>query len=77
MTEIKMKSVAIVRKKDGRPKDGRGFSMEELQKAELTLKRALKLKIPVDLRRRSLHEENVEALKARLKEAAKPKKNRT
>jgi large subunit ribosomal protein L13e len=77
MTEIKMKSVAIVRKKDGKPKDGRGFSMEELQKAELTLKRALKLKIPVDLRRRSLHEENVEALKARLKEAAKPKKNRT
>jgi len=76
MTEIKMKSVVTVRKKDGKPKDGRGFSMEELQKAELNLKRALKLKIPVDLRRRSLHEENVEALKARLKEVAKLKKSR-
>ena len=76
MTEIKMKNIATVRKKDGKPKDGRGFSMEELRKAELDLKRALKLKIPVDLRRRSLHEENVEALKARLKEATKPKKSR-
>jgi large subunit ribosomal protein L13e len=76
MTEIKMKSVATVRKKDGKPKDGRGFSREELRKAELDLKRALKLKIPVDLRRRSVHEENVEVLKARLKEVAKSKKSR-
>jgi large subunit ribosomal protein L13e len=72
-----MKSIATVYKKDGKPKDGRGFSKDELRKAELDLKKAVKLKIPVDLRRRTSHEENVEALKARLKEVDKPKKSRS
>ena len=67
-----MKSIAIVRKKDGRPKEGRGFSLEELRKAELHFKKALKLKIPVDTRRRSLHEENIEVLKEHLKGIVKP-----
>lgn len=71
-----MKSIATVRKKDGKPKEGRGFSLEELRKAELNLKKALKLKIPVDLRRRSSHEENVEALKVYSKDVEKPKKHR-
>jgi large subunit ribosomal protein L13e len=75
MEEKRMKNIATVRKKDGKPKEGRGFSLEELRKAELNLKKALKLKIPVDLRRRSSHEENVEALKAHLK-VDKPKKSR-
>jgi len=70
-----MKGIVTVYKKDSKPKEGRGFSKEELRKAELDLKKALKLKIPVDLRRRSSHEENVEALKARLKEINKPKKS--
>ncbi len=74
LTETKMKATAIVRKKDGRPREGHGFSLEELRKAELDVKKALKLGIPVDRRRRSLHEENVEALKRHLKEATnKPK----
>lgn len=72
-----MKSIATVYKKDGKPKEGRGFSKEELRKAELDLRKALKLKILVDLRRRSSHEENVEALKACLKEVDKPKKSRS
>ena len=71
-----MRNVATVHKKDGKPKHGRGFSLEELRKVNLNRKNALKLKIPVDLRRRSSHEENVEALKAHLKEIAKPKRNR-
>jgi len=75
MTETKMKITATVRKKDGRPKEGHGFSLEELRKAELDVKKALKLKIPVDMRRRSSHEENVEVLKARLKDVAKPRKS--
>lgn len=75
MTETKMKIIATVRKKDGRPKEGHGFSLEELRKAELDMKKALKLKIPVDVRRRSSHDENVEALKAHLKEVAKPKES--
>ena len=70
-----MKSIVTVRKKDGKQREGHGFSREELRKAELDLRKALKLKIPVDLRRRSSHEENVEALKARLKEIDKPKKS--
>jgi ribosomal protein L13E len=72
-----MKSIATVYKKDGKPKDGRGFSKDELRKAELDLKKALKLKIPVDSRRRTSHEENVKALKTRLKEIDKPKKSRS
>jgi len=42
---------------------GRGFSLRELALAGLTVKKALKMGIPVDKRRRSLHEENVEKLK--------------
>jgi large subunit ribosomal protein L13e len=76
MGEKRMKSIATVRKKDGKPKEGRGFSLEELRKAKLNLKKALKLKIPVDLRRRSSHEENVEALKSHLKKVDKPQKSR-
>jgi large subunit ribosomal protein L13e len=75
MRETKMKSIAFVRKKDGKPKEGRGFSVKELQEAELDLKKTLKLEIPVDLRRRSLHKENVEVLKAYSKDIEKPKKN--
>ena len=41
---------------------GRGFSLCELSKAGLTISEARKLKIPVDLRRRSCHEWNVKLL---------------
>ena len=58
-----MKITAIVFKKDGKPKEGRGFSKEELRKSALGFKKALKLGIPVDSKRRTLHEENVKALK--------------
>ena len=50
-------------KKDGKSKEGRGFSKEELRKVALDFKKALKLGIPVDSKRRTVHEENVEALK--------------
>ncbi len=42
---------------------GRGFSVGELREAGLTVKKALKMGIPVDLRRRSVHKWNVDALK--------------
>jgi len=70
-----VKSNPTVRKKDGKPKEGHGFSREELRKVELDRGKALKLRIPVDLRRRSSHEENVEILKARLKEVDTPRKS--
>jgi len=58
-----MKITAVVFKKDGKPKDGRGFSKDELREAAFGFKRALRLGIPVDSKRRTMHEENVKALK--------------
>ena len=58
---------------------GRGFSSEELKKAESNLTEALKLHIAIDTKRKTAHDENVEALKALLKEkkvATEPKKEK-
>jgi ribosomal protein L13E len=45
---------------------GRGFSREEIRKAGLTPQQALKHGIIVDYKRKTGHDENVEALKALL-----------
>lgn len=50
-------------KKSGKQRHGKGFSREELKRAGLSLKEALKFGIPVDSRRRTTHEENVEVVK--------------
>ncbi|MCE4617581.1 MAG: 50S ribosomal protein L13e [Desulfurococcales archaeon] len=42
---------------------GKGFSKGELEAVGLTIKKALTLGIPVDKRRRSKHEENIETLR--------------
>ena len=42
---------------------GRGFSRGELKAVGLDIKTALKLGIPVDKRRRSIHQWNIDALK--------------
>ncbi|MBS7624865.1 MAG: ribosomal protein L13e [Candidatus Bathyarchaeia archaeon] len=47
----------------GRRRAGKGFSKEELRAIGLSLREALRLKVPVDLRRRTKHEENVKTLK--------------
>jgi hypothetical protein len=44
-------------------REGRGFSLAEVQAAGLNAGEAEVLGIPVDLRRKSMHEENVEILK--------------
>lgn len=67
----------MVFKKSGKQRNGRGFSREELKKAGLNLNEALKLRIPVDSRRKTLHEENVDIVKAFLKsEKSTPKRKR-
>ncbi len=50
-------------------REGRGFSVGELKEAGLSVAKARKLGLYVDLRRRSVHPENVEALKNFIKES--------
>lgn len=51
-------------KPNGKQRSGRGFSREELKKAGLNPTEAARLGIPADLRRKTAHDENVEAVKA-------------
>jgi len=53
---------------------GRGFSREELRKVNLSVKEALNLGIPVDIRRSTRHNENVEILRSFLKKAMQNEK---
>jgi len=55
-------------KNDGKQRAGRGFSREELKKAGSSLNEALRLGLSVDIRRKTAHEENIEAVKAFLQE---------
>ena len=64
---------------DGKQRFGRGFSREELKGAGSNLNEALRFGISIDDKRKTVHEENIEAVKALLQEkklASKPKKPR-
>jgi ribosomal protein L13E len=66
----------VILNSGGKQRNGRGFSKAELQKASLNLAEAKRLEIPVDRRRKTVYDQNVEALKvyAETKKAeAKPK----
>ena len=63
---------ATVTKRKGRKSASRGFSLTELKKAGLTRQDAKKMGVPLDIKRKSTHNENVETLKAHA-EKAKPK----
>ena len=52
----------VVFKKGGKQRIGKGFSLGELKEAKLSIKRALKLGVPVDPRRKTVHEGNIKAL---------------
>jgi large subunit ribosomal protein L13e len=54
--------------KKSRPRRGRGFSREETFQAGLTIEDARKMGLLVDLRRKSVYPENVEALKQYMKD---------
>ncbi len=61
-------------KPDERKRVGRGFSREELKKAGVNLQEARRIQLPIDFRRRTAHDENVEAVKTyAAQEKAKPK----
>ncbi|MBT0158805.1 hypothetical protein G4O51_02340 [Candidatus Bathyarchaeota archaeon A05DMB-2] len=55
-----------IQKTDGKQRDGKGFSLNELKEAGLNKADAKRLKIPVDPRRKTAHAENIETLKAHL-----------
>jgi large subunit ribosomal protein L13e len=68
-----------VLKKGGKERLGRGFSSGELERAELSPKDALRFGIPIDSRRKTAHDENIEAVKTYLqkrKSALKPGKSK-
>ena len=58
----------IVYRKRRRVRLGRGFSRDELREVGLSLKEARRYGIPIDPRRRTKHEENIEMLRQHLKE---------
>ena len=71
-----MKIQAIVKRKR-RIRAGRGFSRGELREVNLSVKEALKLGIPVDIRRSTVHDENIDVLKSFLAETLQAKKSLT
>ena len=62
-----MKIRSMVQKKNGRVRKGKGFSKGELRDVGIDFKQALKLKVPIDLRRKTKHEDNVKTLKQHFK----------
>ncbi len=64
----------MVQKKSGEKKVGRGFSREELKNAGISLKQALHIGMPVDVRRRTVHDENVTLAKQQSKRLETVKK---
>ncbi len=63
-----------ISKADGRQRVGKGFSREELKKAGINLQEARRIELPIDFRRRTAHDENVEKVKTyAAQEKAKPK----
>jgi ribosomal protein L13E len=69
---------AIITKQNGKPSQSRGFSLSELRAAGLNKQDARKIGIPLDVKRKSSHDQNIASLKAHANDAkaraeAKPK----
>jgi len=54
---------AVVERKRGKTRRGRGFSRSELQEVKLDFAKALRLLLPIDKKRKTKLDENVKALK--------------
>jgi len=71
---------AVITKQNGKQSTGRGFSPSELEKAGVNKQQAKQMGIPVDVKRKSSHDENIATLKAHAQKAkaeAKPKTPKT
>lgn len=65
---------STVQKKGGETKGGKGFSRDELREAGLDPKKARRLGISIDLRRKTRHKENVKTLKQHVRSLTKKRK---
>jgi hypothetical protein len=54
--------------RDARPRRGRGFSIDEVSQAGLTIDEARRMGLIVDIKRKTVHPENVAALKQYIKD---------
>ncbi len=61
-----LRKCSVVRKRNGKKRVGRGYSRGELKKAGINFSQALHIGLPVDVRRRTVHDENVELVKQQL-----------
>ena len=52
----------------GKKREGKGFSLKELKGAKLNRQKAKKLKIPIDVRRKTVLKENIDILKEFIKD---------
>jgi len=74
----------MITAQSGKRRQGKGFSPDEIKEAGLNAGDARRLCIPVDRKRKTSHEDNIEALKACTEKApakkkpvaAKPKKSK-
>jgi len=65
-----------ITKQNGKQKQGKGFSLNELKEAGVNKQQAKQIGLPVDVKRKSMHDENVQTIKAHAQKAkaeAKPK----
>jgi large subunit ribosomal protein L13e len=56
-------------KQNGKQKQGKGFSINELKAAGVSKQQATQAGLPVDVRRKSSHDDNVATIKAHTKKA--------
>jgi len=58
-----------ITKQNGKQSIGKGFSRTELEKAGVNKQQAKQIGLPVDVKRKSAHDENVETIKAHAQKA--------
>ena len=69
---------AVITKRTKKQSTGKGFSPNELKGAGVNMQQARQIGLPVDIKRKSSHDENIATIKAHAKKAqaeaaAKPK----
>jgi ribosomal protein L13E len=57
---------ATITAPNGKQKQGKGFSRNEIKEAGISKQKARQLKFPIDDNRKSTHPQNVDAIKAHL-----------